>query len=114
MPEKRYWFSKRKPGAGWGWQPCSRAGWIATVLFVVVDAGGVAVLLPQITDTNWWMLSAWCIGWTAAFFVFVFAKGEPLRKPANCNPSAYFASTAGRRCEFAASPILLGSAPARR
>jgi hypothetical protein len=78
MPERHYWFRKRKPGQGGSYAPASREGWIATVVFVVVDAGGVAVLLPRISETNWWMLSMWCVGWAAAFLVLVFAKGEPL------------------------------------
>jgi len=79
MPEKHYWFRKRPPEQGWGLGPGSREGWIATVIFLIVDAGGVAILIPLVADTHWWLLIAWAFGWLAAFLVLVFAMSEPLR-----------------------------------
>jgi hypothetical protein len=79
MSEKHYWFRKRKPGKGGSYVPGSREGWIATLIFFVVDAGGLAILIPLADDAHWWVVPAWGIGWTAAFLALVFAKGEPLR-----------------------------------
>ncbi|MFY9663979.1 MAG: hypothetical protein WAK19_05950, partial [Candidatus Cybelea sp.] len=39
-----YWF--RRNQIGWGLEPGSREGWIATALFVVVTVGGVLRLGP--------------------------------------------------------------------
>ncbi len=80
MPEKHYWFRKRKPGKGGSYVPASREGWIATLVFLIADIGGVAILIPMVAATpHWWVLLAWVIGWTAAFLAVVFTKGEPLQ-----------------------------------
>jgi hypothetical protein len=76
MQGQNYWFRKKR--RGWGYEPGSRKGWIATVMFLLVDCGGIAVLIPMYAARQWWVIVAWCIGWTAAFLALVFAKGEPL------------------------------------
>ncbi len=78
MPEKDYWFRKKKQGKGGSYMPASREGWIATLIFLVADIGGVAILIPLFAETHWWIIISWVIGWTAAFLAVLFAKGEPL------------------------------------
>jgi ABC-type amino acid transport system permease subunit len=78
MSENHYWFRKRRPGKGGSYVPASREGWIATLIFFILDTGGVAILIPLFAETHWWIIIAWVIGWTTAFLAVLFAKGEPL------------------------------------
>jgi hypothetical protein len=55
MPERRYWFRRKR--IGWGLEPGTREGWIAPGVFV-----------------------AWAVGWLVLFIAFVIFKGEPLWK----------------------------------
>jgi hypothetical protein len=52
---RRYWFRRKR--FGWGLEPGSRKGWIATAVFVAVDAGGVFVLMPFVLRTHPWALA---------------------------------------------------------
>ena len=81
MAEKHYWFRKRTSGKRSGWTPATREGWIATLVFFVVELGGMALLSFFFLNTPRlvWMLGAWCVGCTAAFLAIVFSTGEPLR-----------------------------------
>lgn len=72
--DRRYWFRKKR--VGYGLEPGSREGWIATALFVVIDAGGVLVLMPLVTATYPLLLIVWAVFWAGAFLALVFAKGE--------------------------------------
>jgi hypothetical protein len=73
---RRYWFRRRR--FGWGLEPGSREGWIATAAFVAVDAGGVFVLMPFVVRTHPWVLVAWAAFWFVIFLTIVFLKGESL------------------------------------
>jgi len=80
MSQKRYWFRRKTPDEGWGIAPGSLEGWIATLIFVIVDVGGVALLgLFMRNSTHAWILVAWAFAWLAAFLVLMFATCEPLR-----------------------------------
>jgi hypothetical protein len=76
MDQSRYWF--RRTRFGWGLEPGSREGWIATVLFVIIAVGGVAALMPIVVTSRSWILVAWAIAWSVAFTALVVAKGEKL------------------------------------
>jgi hypothetical protein len=76
MPEKRYWFTKKS--RGWGWTPCTREGWIAIAIFLIVNFAGIAFLIPAVKPPLGWIVPAWVAGCTAVFLVVVIAKGEPL------------------------------------
>ena len=71
MGAPRYWF--RRKSFGWGLEPGSPEGWIATIVFVVVDTGGTFALMPYVAP---WITIAWAFTWLAAFAVLVIAKGE--------------------------------------
>jgi hypothetical protein len=63
MSEKRYWFRKKTSDEGWGIAPGSREGWIATMIFVIIDVGGVAVLGRSLRNgPHEWVLIAWAFG----------------------------------------------------
>jgi hypothetical protein len=68
------WF--RRTRFGWGLEPGSREGWIATVVFAIIAVGGVAALMPVVVTTRCWVLVAWAIAWSLAFIALVVAKGE--------------------------------------
>ena len=76
MDKPHYWF--RRTRFGWGLEPGSREGWIATVLFVIIAVGGVAALMPVVVTTRSWILVVWAIAWSVAFIAMVVAKGEKL------------------------------------
>lgn len=76
MNERRCWFRRKR--IGWGLEPGSREGWIATGIFVLVDTGGVLALIPFVGRTHAWIVTVWALGWLAAFLALVLAKGEPL------------------------------------
>lgn len=72
MAEPQYWFRRKR--FGWGLEPGSREGWIATVVFFVACFGGVFALIfggaRQPIPIVW---AAFCI---AAFVAVVISKGE--------------------------------------
>lgn len=72
----RYWFRRKR--FGWGLEPGAAQGWVATLIFFIVDCGGTFVLMPFVVRTRPWILIAWAFGWMAAFIALVIAKGEPL------------------------------------
>jgi VIT1/CCC1 family predicted Fe2+/Mn2+ transporter len=74
MAEPHYWFRRKR--FGWGLEPGSREGWIATILFFVASVGGVFALMPYVVGTRPWILIAWALAWIAAFAAVVIAKGE--------------------------------------
>jgi hypothetical protein len=76
MDEKRYWFRKKR--FGWGWTPATSEGWIATLGFVAIIVGGMAVLMPVSARTAPWAPAAWVLGWSAALVVLAAKTGEPL------------------------------------
>jgi len=76
MDGKRYWFRKKK--FGWGWAPATSEGWIATLVFISIIAGGTAALIPATPRTGPWAATAWNLGWTAAFIALAAKTGEPL------------------------------------
>ncbi|MDQ6825367.1 MAG: hypothetical protein M3007_07890 [Candidatus Eremiobacteraeota bacterium] len=76
MTDRRYWFRRKR--FGWGLRPASREGWIATAVFVLVDAGGTFVLMPFVARSRPWILIAWAFSWLAAFTVLAIATAEPL------------------------------------
>jgi hypothetical protein len=78
MPERRYWFRRKR--IGWGLEPGTREGWIATCVFVIIDTGGSFALLPFLARTHPRLLVAWAVGWLVLFIGFVIFKGEPLWK----------------------------------
>ena len=71
MATPRYWFRRKR--FGWGLEPGSPQGWIATILFAVVDAGGVFALMPYVAPR---ITVVWAFAWIAVFTVVVIAKGE--------------------------------------
>lgn len=78
MPEKRYWFRRRTAEEGWGIAPNSRAGWIATLIFFIIDTGGVACLGWRMGNhLNDEVLAGWAFGWSVAFVALMFATCEP-------------------------------------
>jgi hypothetical protein len=81
MTQSRYWFSRRTTGRGRGIVPSSREGWIATIIFVIVDGGGAVALVntPTIMDTKPWVPIVWALDWFAAFLALMLAKCEPKR-----------------------------------
>jgi hypothetical protein len=76
MSQTRYWFRRNR--VGWGLEPGSREGWIATILFVVMSIGGVIALAPVAGKAHAWILITWAIGWSVAFIVVTLVKGEKL------------------------------------
>jgi hypothetical protein len=74
MTGRRPWFRKKR--YGWGLEPGSPEGWIATLLFLLIDSGGVFVLIPFVARTQPWILMAWAFGWLAVFIALMIAKGE--------------------------------------
>lgn len=75
MAKPHYWF--RRKHFGWGLEPGSREGWIATILFFVGSVGGVfALMLAKAGPT---ILIAWAFAWIAAFVGVVIVKGEEFR-----------------------------------
>jgi hypothetical protein len=75
MIERHYWFIKRSRDQGWGLEPGSPQGWIATLAFVVIEIAGIVMLRPLVPP---WVLCIWAFGWLAAFVSLVLYKGEPL------------------------------------
>lgn len=75
----KYWF-KRKT-LGWGLEPGSREGWVATALFFITEVGGVAVLGHYFVRTQPGILIAWAIVWLVAFLGLAIVKGEKLQWP---------------------------------
>jgi hypothetical protein len=72
MDEPHYWFRRKR--FGWGLEPGSLEGWIATIVFFVASVGSVFGLIflrarPPI-PVVW---AAVCI---VAFVAVVIAKGE--------------------------------------
>jgi hypothetical protein len=78
MPERRYWFRRKR--VGWGLEPGTREGWIATGVFVLIDTGGSFALLPFFARTHPHLLVAWAVGWLVLFVAFVILNGEPFWK----------------------------------
>ncbi len=72
--ERQFWF--RRQAIGWGWEPDSREGWIATAVFVAVDAGGVFVLMPFLVRTHPWALIFWAAFWAVVYLALILVKGE--------------------------------------
>lgn len=72
MAEPHYWFRRKR--FGWGLEPGSREGWIATILFFVASVGGVFTLMLAKVDPA--ILIGWASSWIVAFIAVVIAKGE--------------------------------------
>jgi len=77
MGDHRYWFRRKR--IGWGLEPGSKEGWIATIAFAIVDTGGTFLLMPVVVHSRPWLLVVWAFSWLAFFIAFVIAKGERLR-----------------------------------
>ena len=81
MALNRYWFRWRTPDEGWGLGPSSPEGWIATILFAVID-GGVTIYLTTLSSLKGkepWLPFLWAMGCLAVFIVLMLAKAEPKR-----------------------------------
>jgi hypothetical protein len=74
MDSGRYWFRRKR--IGWGLEPGSRAGWIATAIFVAVDVGGTFALLQFFIDSRPAIPVVWAVFWLIAFVVLALVKGE--------------------------------------
>ena len=70
-----YWFRRKR--IGWGLEPANRAGWISTLLLIVVDAGGSFALTPFFARSRPELILAWAMGWLALFLAVAFVKAEP-------------------------------------
>lgn len=46
------------------------------MVFVLIIAGGLFTLMPLVVRTQPWILTAWTVGWSAAFIALVIAKGD--------------------------------------
>jgi len=81
MVQNRYWFARRTTSQGSGFVPISPAGWIAIIVFVIIDGGGTLTwtLMPSIMDAKPWLPIAWALGWLAPFIALLYAKCEPKR-----------------------------------
>lgn len=74
MTGRRIWFRKKR--YGWGLEPGSPEGWIATLVFLLIDTGGVFALIPLVGRTQPWVLMVWAFGWLGVFIVLIVVKGE--------------------------------------
>lgn len=66
------WFPAKRFGWGWGlprvWQ-----GWVALGAYALMLAIGVVSIDPE---RQAWLFTGWMIGWTLAFVVVCWFKGE--------------------------------------
>jgi hypothetical protein len=76
MSERPYWFRRKR--VGWGLEPGSREGWVATAVFVILDMGGTFAMLPFFAHSYPELPIVWALGWLVIFIAFVVIKGEPL------------------------------------
>ncbi len=71
---KRYWFSAKPPGRGWGWgPPFTWEGWLVSAAFLILLVGGAVVLTPYGVH--------YYVGFTTVLAVVLMVicawKGEP-------------------------------------
>ena len=69
--ENKLWFKAKK--YGWGWQPCSWEGWLATLMFVGVIALDAFLFLPDEEVVNYFAI---LILATVIFIRLAYSKGE--------------------------------------
>jgi hypothetical protein len=76
MDQPHYWFRRKR--FGWGLEPGSREGWIATAAFAIITVGGDLALIASMGRAHPWIPTAWVLAWLGAFLALVVAKGEKL------------------------------------
>ena len=73
--EDDIWFPARRFGWGWG-PPRTWQGWVALGLYLLMLVIGVVGIDP---DRQQVLFAGWLIGWTLAFGVVCWLKGEKPR-----------------------------------
>lgn len=69
----KLWFKAKK--YGWGWTPCSKEGWLLTLLFILA----VVTIAMRYAETNKIMFSSSLIALVAVFLFIAYKKGEKPR-----------------------------------
>jgi hypothetical protein len=71
----QYWFRRKR--VGWGLEPGSREGWIATGVFIAIEIAGSIAAVRLGHRMNASLAAGWSIFWIAAFLAVIFGKAEP-------------------------------------
>lgn len=75
MKKRPTWFLRRVEGSGL--IPYSREGWIALLVFLIFEAGGIIAITTLRPQVHAWVLFTWFIAWILVFLGLAYATSAP-------------------------------------